>query len=74
MSDEEIKDLYNSFVHNQNTAFHYVTDQIRNVADPIIESATEDSIRINNFSMQVSISANIFKHLTEKLASMVGEE
>ena len=74
MSDEQIKTLYNSFVKNQNTAFHYVTQQIRNVADPIIESATVASERASDFSMQVSISANIFKHLTEKLASLMSGE
>ncbi len=74
MSEEQIKNLYNSFVKNQNTAFHYVTKQIRNVADPIIESANEEPERASDFSMQVSISANIFKHLTEKLASLMNGE
>ncbi|MDD4688201.1 MAG: DUF1836 domain-containing protein [Eubacteriales bacterium] len=74
MSDEQVKTLYNSFVKNQNTAFRYVTQQIRNVADPIIESAQPEPERTSDFSMQVSISANIFKHITEKLASLMNEE
>lgn len=74
MDDEEIKKLYNSFVTNQNTAYRYVTGQIKNVADPIIESATEEAERAYDFFMQVSISANIFKHLTEKLAALSEKE
>lgn len=74
LKENRIKELYNSFVDNQTTAYRYVTDQIKNVADPITESATEETERTEDFFMQVSISANIFKHLTEKLTSLGGEE
>ena len=73
LSEEEVKHTYNSFVVNQRKAFSYVTDSIKNVADPIIELEGDNPDRINDLVMQVSASANIFKILTQNVTKLPEE-
>lgn len=70
MDDAEIEKTYNSFVHNQHKAYSYVTENVRLVADPILNFEGENQDRVNDLVMQVSASANIFKILTEGLTKM----
>ncbi len=70
LSTEEVMKTYNAFVQNQHKAYLYVTENIRAVADPILNLAEDNQERINDLLMQVSASANIFKILTEKMTKI----
>ena len=70
LSDDDIKETYNSFVRNQHKAFSYVTESVKTVADPILMYEGDNKDRINDLIMQVSASANIFKILTETIAKL----
>lgn len=74
LNDDEVRKTYDSFVKNQHTAFNYVFGQTRAVADPIFTLEGDNQDRINDLIMQVSVSANLFKLLTEKIAHLPNEE
>lgn len=74
ISEEQVKTVYNSFVKNQSIAFNYVLKQTRAVADPIFTLEGNNQERMNDLLMQVSVSANIFKMLTEKITKLPNEE
>ena len=67
LDENDVKKTYDSFVKNQNTAFNYVFSQTRAVADPIFTLEGDNQDRMNDLIMQVSVSANLFKLLTEKI-------
>ncbi len=68
LTEEEVFATYSSFVKNQLKASGYVREQIMEVANPIINADdSDDPYHPENFLMQLSISANIFKALTEKI-------
>lgn len=67
LDEETVKNTYNSFVKNQHTAFNYVFSQTKAVADPIFTLEGDNPSRINDLIMQVSVSANLFKLLAEKI-------
>ena len=73
LTEDEVRKTYDSFVKNQHTAFNYVFNQTRVVADPIFTLEGENQDRINDLIMQVSVSANLFKLLTEKIAQLPTE-
>lgn len=68
--EDEVKQIYNSFIHNQHKASLYVLEKVRAVADPILEQNGDNQDRMNDLLMQVSASANIFKILTEKITKL----
>ena len=71
LSEDDIRTAYTSFVANQTKAFSYVTEQIKNVAVPILNgSETEEEDRLNDLVLQVAVSANIFKLLTGWIAEL----
>lgn len=70
LNEEQISLLYTSFIKNQRKAFEYVTESVKSVADPIIEKESESQERLNDLLMQVSVSANIFKILTERITKL----
>lgn len=72
IDEETVRQIYNSFVNNQHTAFGYVTERVREVADPILALEGNNQERLNDLLMQVAASANIFKILTEKLTKIDG--
>ena len=74
LDEAETGMLYNSFVKNQRKAFAYVTENVKMVADPIMKNESESQERLNDLLMQVSVSANIFKILTEKITQMPPDE
>ena len=74
LSEAEAKSTYNSFVKNQHTAFNYVFSQTRAVADPIFTLEGDNQDRMNDLIMQVSVSANLFKLLTEKITHLPEQE
>ncbi len=73
LDKESVQKTYDSFVKNQNTAFNYVFKQTRAVADPIFTLEGDNQERMNDLLMQVSVSANIFKILTEKITKLPEE-
>ncbi len=73
LSEDEAKKTYDSFVKNQHTAFNYVFSQTRAVADPIFTLEGDNQDRMNDLLMQVSVSANLFKLLTEKITHLPKE-
>ena len=70
LDEEEVKKTYDSFVKNQHTAFNYVFTQTRAVADPIFTLEGNNQDRMNDLIMQVSVSANLFKLLAEKITHL----
>ena len=70
---DEVRKTYDSFVKNQHTAFNYVFSQTRAVADPIFTLEGNNQDRMNDLIMQVSVSANLFKLLTEKITHLEKE-
>ncbi|MBE7053073.1 MAG: DUF1836 domain-containing protein [Ruminococcaceae bacterium] len=67
---DTVKKTYDSFVKNQYTAFNYVFSQTRKVADPIFTLEGNNQDRMNDLIMQVSVSATLFKLLTEKITQL----
>jgi len=72
--EEDVKKTYDSFVKNQHKAFNYVFTQTREVAEPIISLDGNNQDRMNDLLMQVSVSANLFKLLTEKITRLNDEK
>lgn len=70
LDEDGVKKIYNSFVKNQHTAFNYVFSQTKAVADPIFTHEADNQDRMNDLLMQVSVSANLFKLLTEKITHL----
>lgn len=70
LAEEDVRKTYDSFVKNQHTAFNYVFSQTRAVADPIFTLDGDNQDRMNDLIMQVSVSANLFKLLTEKITHL----
>ena len=67
IDEEDIKKTFDSFVKNQRKAYSYVTESMKNVADPILKFESDNQERLNDLLMQVSASANIFKIFTDKI-------
>lgn len=70
LSEEETKNIYNSFVLNQHKAFLYVMDNVKTVSTPILDTKEDNQIRMNDLLMQIAASANICKILTENITSL----
>ncbi len=70
LSAAEVEQTYTSFVKNQQKANSYVIENIRSVADPIIDLEGNNQERLNDILIQLSTSANIFKTLTEALTKI----
>lgn len=67
LSEEEVKYTYNSFIKNQKKAFEYVYGHVELVATPILSAEEDNPERIDDLLLQVASSANILKHMTEKI-------
>ena len=70
ISCKDVKKIYDSFVHNQRKSLAYVLEKIKEVADPIINLPEENPERLNDLTLQIATSSNIFKTLTEKLVAL----
>ena len=68
----EVRKIYNSFVENQHKAFVYVTENVRELAMPAISEETDNADAIGDLLMLVSLSANIYKILTENIPKNAG--
>jgi len=65
LNDDEIETIYRSFVKNHAKAYSYVSEQIYSVATRIFAEENEDQERLNDLVLQVAVSANIFKLMTD---------
>ena len=70
LTEEEVKNTYNSFIKNQHKAYLYVVEHTKAVSKPILSYDGENSERVNDLIMQVAASANIFKILTDKISDL----
>ena len=61
--DEDIIEIYRAFTENQKKAYSYVMENVKKVAVPILE--TESNERMNDLVLQISITSNLCKLLTE---------
>ena len=74
MDEETAKNTYNSFVKNQHKAVLYVAENVRKVANPILELEGNNQERMNDLLMQLASAANLCKILTEKVTKIHDEE
>ena len=63
VSEDELSQIYNSFAHNQEKALKFVTRQVNIVSSPILANNQAGSERLNDFVLQVAVSANVCKTL-----------
>lgn len=73
LTEEEVKYTYNSFVMNQKKAFEYVYGHVQSVATPILSTKEENPERVDDLLLQVVSSANLLKHMTEKVINFKQE-
>lgn len=65
ITEAEVKEIYTSFAENQRKAFAYVVENVKSVAGPIL--STDSHKRMTDLVIQVSITSNICKVLTESI-------
>lgn len=70
LSENDVKQTYNSFVLNQRKAYLYILENVKSVSNPILSLKGDNQERMNDLIMQVASSANIFKILTEKITAL----
>ena len=68
--EEKIKELYNVFCTNQHKAFTYITEKVCAVSDPLLKEACSNPERMYDLAVQISVSANVFKMLSEDVAAI----
>lgn len=75
LDDEaEIKKMFEAFCENQKKAFAYIAGQVSKVSKPIIEAADNNPGRMTDLSVQIAVSANIFKIITEDISEIAKNE
>lgn len=67
ISEDSVKQIYNSFVANRRKTFEYVTENIKALT---VSNSEKSSLSADDIIMQTALSANICKILTEKITSM----
>ena len=70
ISDEDVKAIYNVFRENYAKSMSYTYSQVKSIANPIIEESEKKPERINDLVLQVAISSNLTKILTETLTDI----
>lgn len=72
ISEEEsvVKDLYKVFCENQLKAFKYITEKVCAVTDPILETEEADPKRMYDLAIQIAVSSNVFKMLSEDITAI----
>ena len=69
-TEADAKDLYDVFCKNQYKAFNYITEKVCAVTDPLLKEADSNPERMYDLSIQIAVSANVFKMLSEDVASI----
>ena len=72
LDEDALKAVYASFIHNHQKAFSYVSEQVKAVSTPLLTDDTPES-RMEDFVMQVAVSANILKLITGWIANFEEE-
>ncbi len=67
---KDVENLYNVFCKNQYKAFAYITEKVCAVTDPLLKEAGSNPERMYDLAVQISVSANVFKMLSEDVASI----
>ena len=73
LEENELKRIYNSFVINHSKAYSYVTDQIYDVARRFLEDDESTVYKLEDLVLQVAVSANIFKLMTDWISTRTKE-
>ncbi len=68
--EEKVKDLYNIFCKNQLKAFAYITEKVCDVTDPLLEEANSNPERMYDLAIQIAVSSNVFKMLSDDVAEI----
>ena len=69
LEGDMLRERYDSFVMNQQKAYHFLADNIDSVALPLLEEQERVSDRIYDLVTQVSVCASITKTLAERFIS-----
>jgi len=69
LDDNELKRIYDSFVVNHSKAYSYVSDQIYSVARRFLEDKESTEEKLEDLVLQVAVSANIFKLITDWIST-----
>ena len=73
IDENAVKQLYTSFVRNQNKAFALLSDTLKRMAKPVLTDEPSGETAAD-LVMQIAASANIFKLLTEKITAPADNE
>ncbi len=73
LDEDALKTVYTSFVTNHQKAYSFVSDQIYSVATRILSEENATSERLNDLVLQVAVSANIFKLVTDWVTSKTND-
>ena len=73
-SEDEVRSMFELFAVNQRKAFAYINDKVSMVTNPILEAAGSNPDRMNDLAIQIAVSANILKVLTEDISSIKHNE
>ena len=73
LEDAELKRIYDSFVVNHSKAYSFVSDQIYNVATRFLKDEESTEERLEDLVLQVAVSANIFKLITDWVTARTEE-
>ena len=73
-SEDEVRSMFELFAVNQRKAFAYINDKVSVVTNPILEAADSNPDRMNDLAIQIAVSANILKVLTEDISSIKHNE
>ena len=66
--EEMVKQLYEMFCKNQIKAFAYITEKVCDVTDPLLEEANSNPERMYDLAIQIAVSSNVFKMLSDDVA------
>ncbi len=74
MDEETLRATYTSFVKNHSKAYSFVSEQIYDVASKIFAEQNASNDRMTDLVLQVAVSANIFKLLTDWVSARTENE
>ena len=68
--DTQTKALYELFCKNQLKAFCYITEKVCAITDPLLEEANSNPERMYDLAIQIAVSSNVFKMLSEDITAI----
>ncbi len=68
--EDNVKKLYETFCKNQIKAFSYITEKVCDVTDPILKEANANPERMYDLAIQIAVSSNVFKMLSDDVAAI----